>query len=192
MTDFLWRHFLMAFARPRESARAVIDRANGLEAVALLFGLGFCLVGVLQVVRWAWLGEQPVAGEGGLIGLMISQLMFSAFAFVVSTGLVFFIGRMFGGTGDFVAVGAAMAWHSLVTGVFTPFLTFPGAAPEGAEAAGTVSLGQVFILAFSTWILVNFITEAHGFNSVWRVAAVTFGLGIAASTAVLFLFAGAM
>ena len=102
---------------------------------------------------------------------MMSNLIFSAVAFAFVCGVVFGVGRLFGGAGSLLNVAAAMAWHSLITVVFTPFLSLTALTGEGGGAAL-----PIFIMLFIAWLLVNFAAEAHQFKSVWKVAAVMVGL----------------
>lgn len=162
-----------SFVAPRAAARRVIDAVQDFQGVAVIFGLSFTLSAIVLLLKTS-LGAEAGAdlnAAGGAFPFIISNLIFSAVAFAFMCGVVFGVGRLFGGVGTFLNVAAAMAWHSLITVVFSPFLSLSAlTSSDGASAL------PIFIMLFIAWLLVNFAAEAHQFKSVWKVAAVMVGL----------------
>ena len=156
---------IASYRAPRPTVRKVIDRMTGWRDVAMLFGLAFCLSTGIAVLL------SLMAGEGGAgLGFVVSNLMFSAVAYLVAVVLIHRVGALFGGKGEMIDIGAAVAWHSLVTVIFAPLVaaaTVPGLA---GGAAGFLALAQLAMVGVVVWLLANFVAEAHGFKSALRVA----------------------
>jgi len=173
MLQELIKSMIDSFVAPRAAARRVIDTVQDYQGVAVIFGLSFTLSAIVLILK-TYVGAEPAANfeaAGGALPFIISNLIFSAVAFAVLCGIVFGAGRMFGGVGTFLNVAAVLAWHSLITVVFTPFLSLTALTTDSGGAIPTV-----IIMLFIAWLLVNFAAEAHQFKSVWKVAAVLFGM----------------
>lgn len=172
MLQELVKSVIDSFVAPRAAARRVIDNVQDFQGVAVIFGLSFTLSAIVLLLK-ASVGAETAdfAEMGGALPFIISNLIFSAVAFAFMCGVVYGVGRLFGGVGTLLNVAAAMAWHSLITVVFSPFLSLTSLTAEGGGSAL-----PIFIMLFIAWLLVNFAAEAHQFKSVWKVAAVMVGL----------------
>lgn len=171
MLDQLWANAILTFRAPRRGARFAIDRFDTLERVALIFALAFAANALLMSVRGVLTGED-LSGEMGPIGFLVGNLFASLVAFTLMVVMILVIGRLFGGRANLMEVSAALAWHSLVTAAFAPFIN-PVALMTEAQGPGFII--SLLLIGVTLWLLVNFIAEAHGFRSAWRVAAVMFG-----------------
>ncbi len=173
MLQELFRTFTDSFVAPRKAARSIIDRVEDFTGVGVIFGLSFTLNAMILLTKSSYAPEPGLDGEmaSGAFALIISNLIFSAVLFAMLCGIVYGVGRMFGGTGTLVNVCAALAWHSLITVVFSPFLSLASLSSDGGGM-----IGPVLIMLFVIWLLLNFVAEAHRFTSVWKVAAVMLGL----------------
>lgn len=158
-----------SFRAPRRAARRVIDTVKRPEEVAMMFGLSFCISTILMLLTHLIFG---IGGGTGSLGFVLTNLMVSAFAFGMLTVFVYMVGRLFGGEAEILEVAAVIAWHSLVTAVFTPLIA--GAVNPADAQPGPGFLIQFALVGVVLWLLVNFIAEAHRFQNAWRVAGVMF------------------
>lgn len=173
MLQELVKSVIDSFVAPRVAARRVMDTVQDFQGVAVIFGLSFTLSAIILILKASFSAEAAADIEraGGAISATLSWFIQSAVALAFFSAVVFGVGRLFGGVGTLLNVAAVIAWHSLITVVFSPFVSL-SALTSGNSAA----LGQVFIGLFTLWLFVNFTAEAHRFKSVWKVAAITFGL----------------
>lgn len=173
MIQELLKSVVDSFVAPRAAARRVIDNVTDFQGVAVIFGLSFTLSAIVLLLKTSF--DADAAAEidraGGAITAVVSTLIYSGVAFAFVCGVVYGVGRLFGGVGSVLNVAAVIAWHSLITVVFSPFLSIASLTSESGSA-----LVPMFIMLFVAWLLVNFTAEAHGFKSVWKVAAAMFGL----------------
>ena len=153
MLQELMKSVIDSFVAPRAAARRVIDNVHDFQGVAVIFGLSFTLSAIVLILKSSFGAGQGADFEaaGGALPFIISNLIFSAVAFAFVCGVVFGVGRLFGGAGSLLNVAAAMAWHSLITVVFTPFLSLTALTGKGGGAAL-----PIFIMLFIAWLLVNF------------------------------------
>lgn len=173
MLQELMKSVVDSFVAPRAAARRVIDNVQDFQGVAVIFGLSFTLSAIVLLLKTSLGAGQAAEFDpaGGALAFIFSNLIFSAVAFAFVCSVVYGVGRLFGGVGSLLNVAAAMAWHSLITVVFTPFLSLSALTSEDGGSAL-----PIFIMLFIAWLLVNFAAEAHQFKSVWKVAAVMVGL----------------
>ncbi len=173
MLQELVKSVIDSFVAPRAAARRVMDNVTDFQGVAVIFGLCFTLSAIVHIVKTLFDSDLAthVQNEGGALSVVLNLFLSTAVTFAFLSVVVFGVGRLFGGVGSLLNVSAVIAWHSLITVVFLPFVSL-SALTSGNGAA----LGQVFIGLFTLWLFVNFTAEAHQFKSVWKVAAVTFGL----------------
>ena len=172
-----------SYVAPRSAVRRVIDRAQNWEDIAIVFGLSFTLSAMVMTLRL----DDP--GDGGL-ALILVNLLVSAIGLLLLSFIATGVGKLFGGKGELKELTAAMAWHSLVTVVFAPFLS-PAALLATEEARSGFFL-QVALLLVVIWLMVNFIAEAHRFQSAWKVAGVMAALIFLPAILMSFFFAGSM
>lgn len=173
MLQELVKSVIDSFVAPRAAARRVIDNVQDWQGVAVIFGLSFTLSAIVVLVQSSFSADAAADLDkaGGAFPAIIALLFYSVISFAFFSAIVFGVGRMFGGAGTLLNVAAAMAWHSLITVVFSPFLSLSALTADGGAPMLTI-----FIMLFIMWLLVNFAAEAHQFKSVWKVAAVMVGL----------------
>ncbi len=173
MLQELLKSVIDSFVAPRAAARRIMDNVTDFQGVAVIFGLSFTLSAIVLLVK-ATFGAEAAADierAGGALSAVSSMLIYSAVAFAFVCGVVFGVGRLFGGVGTLLNVAAVIAWHSLITVVFSPFMSVSSLTSESGAA-----LIPIFIMFFVAWLLINFTAEVHQFKSVWKVAAVMVGL----------------
>ena len=172
MLNDLIRNIVETYSAPRATVRRVIDSVTDLTGVALIFGLSFSLNAIILILR-AWLAPEE-AGDllGSGLELVLVNLIVSALLFGVMSAVVYGVGRMFGGKGEFLEVMTALAWHNLVTVIFAPFMSFQSLS-GGSGGAFAIQAAMMLVVV---WLLVNFVAEAHRFASTLKVAAAIAGL----------------
>lgn len=168
LRDLLQR-LIDSYVEPRAAVRAVLDRVDGYEDVAVIFGLSF-------TIGWLIAGAPMVFGADGMGAMellvnVLANLVVGVVGFIFLVFLVLAVGRFFGGKGTPMRVAAALAWHSLVTSFFTAF-----GAPQPTEGGGLEVTGTLAVMIVSCWPLAHFIAEAHEFKSTRRVLIVVYAL----------------
>jgi hypothetical protein len=144
------------------------------------------------------LGSRP-EGAGLQLGLHLRALIEGMVSFVILSALVYGVGRIFGGKGNWRETNLAMAWYLLVTSVFVP-LALPALihVAEAVAAAGEGPIARVdipgnlltmFAVAseIMLWLFACYIAELHRFARTWNVVAVMLGLATAFAFIVLAL-----
>ena len=175
--------------RPRASVRRIIDGGHGFD-VALLMVLLALLVREIFVL--IVLGSRS-EGDGLQLGAHLQALIEGMISFVILSAVVYGVGRIFGGTGNWRQTNVAMAWYLLVTSVFVP-IALPALihVAEAVAAAGDGPVGPVdvpgsllamFAVAsgIMLWLFASYIAELHRFARTWNVVAVMLGLSVAFS-----------
>ena len=167
MSEMLDLRYLLALAvqtlrHPRAGAAAVLRLAPPTEALWLAFALvivGSLILGemvamILDLPQNGTLTGQPMVVTG-LIQAAALYLMIQAIAH---------IGRFFGGMGQVEDALALVTWlQFLFLFVQAAQLVLILVAPILA------SITTILVLALFFWLLVNFIAEMHGFQSLARV-----------------------
>lgn len=176
MLQELVKSVIDSFVAPRAAARRVMDNVTDFQGVAIIFGLSFTLSAIVLLLKSisSDAASENIAGMGGYIPFVINNLIVNAVMFAITCGAVYGIGRFFGGVGSLLNVAAIIAWHSLILVVFSPFISIEALTSESGS-----SLLMIFLIFFALWIFANFIAEAHGFQSAFKVAAVMFGISFA-------------
>lgn len=164
------------FRAPRPAIRDVIGRVDGYRDIGLIFALSYCLNSAI-IVAATMLGGASAADPagGGPWAFLLSNLFYSAVTFAVLTALIWRVGRAFGGTGSLTDIAAALAWHGLATAVLMPIVALPLVVELSDGVAALLGLAQLLLVIVVLWLLANFVAEAHGFDSAWRVGGVLFG-----------------
>lgn len=191
MLDFLATATFQSFRNPRQGVRMILDNVQGVQGAAILFGLALVAICLIAAAEWLLVGPPPVrlpegAGEPTLALGIQGIALVSAVTFGFMTAIVFGVGRMFGGVGDFPTVAVALAWHSLITSIFAPFVSINHMMAEGGP-----DFWRIGLMLFTMWMLICFITEAHRFASAWRVGGVLIGFMFGLSAVSVILFRGA-
>lgn len=186
-------NLIAGFLRPRASVRRLISGGHGLGDALLMVALAYLIGSILTVA----MSGGAAATEGVPIGLHLLGLLLQFVSFFIASGLVYLIGRMFGGQGTRQETYLAMAWYSLVTSLIVP-LTLP-ARNQLVEAVNAADGGQaevplgapiaLFAAAFGImlWLLASYIAELHRFRSAWSVLAVILGFSAALSVVIMLI-----
>lgn len=185
---------------PRASVRSVLD-ANPSEATILSLVM---LAALLSFVGRTFLlfAESGVASEAGgsapdpeairgrLGAQFIGAMFFAPLMLYGVAALTRMIGRAAGGSGDWVACRAAIAWAGMLTAPLLLLLSVvgalaiaggavpPGAQPPyvpGADASPAelvLAVPGVAGLVLAAYIWAACIAEVHGFSNAWRVLGV--------------------
>ncbi|MEM1345120.1 MAG: YIP1 family protein [Pseudomonadota bacterium] len=178
MTAYL-APILEGLRAPRRSTERVLSTDPGLEAT-----LGLVLVAYLvQALVSVALANPRGAGEVGIVPWHISGLFTHALLFLLLSGLVFGVGRLFGGTGTLDRSITAVAWYSYVTSWLSPLgvVAFLGLGEEG-NAWELLSLVLLIgVAGIGVVVFAGAVAAVHGFRSVRMVLATTLGLALGAS-----------
>jgi hypothetical protein len=192
MLGFLANTTLLSFRDPRRGVRMILDNVHGVQGAAVLLGLALVALCLIVTVEWLLFGAPDMSGlpEGApkptLAQAVQGTALVSAISFGFITAIVFGVGRMFGGTGDLPTIAVALAWHSLITAIFAPFVSLRHMTAEGGP-----DFWRIGLILFTLWLLICFIAEAHRFASAWRVGGVLAGFMFGLSVFTLFLLRGA-
>ena len=122
--------------------------------------------------------ELPVGPDGVPIsapsGLFVATLVVGAtlLGYFLTAGLIKVVGGAFGGTGSFEQCKSAAAWSQFVVGLANLALLFISFV---LPAAIDSILRLIFTLA-AVYVSSAYIAEAHGFQSIGKVAAASFGV----------------
>ena len=189
------QNVLGGFLQPRASVRRILDGGHGFDVVLLMVLLAYLAreIFVLFIP-----GARPDA-TGFMLTLHMQALIQRFVSFIILSGVVFGVGRMFGGTGSWRETNLAMAWYLLVTSVVVP-LALPAmihlAAIVDAAANGPVAPVDIpakplvmFMVAsgIMLWLFACYVAELHRFARTWNVVAVILGLSAAFSFAIMAL-----
>jgi hypothetical protein len=184
LTDLLTR----GIVSPRETARHMIDLEMSLQDRLTLVGLAAALQGAL----WALTSLLTQGFDGGIgIGQQLRMIAQVFINYVLTATIAFNVGRHFGGTGTVPQVASAVAWHAMLTAALTPVLAMAvgGVGPESGMSPG----GGFLVLLYAgvnIYLLAACIAEAHGFESVAKVAGATFGISVAVGFVLLLVVGG--
>ncbi|MGB0853905.1 MAG: hypothetical protein ACPGSI_11470 [Pikeienuella sp.] len=176
MQAFLIEAVVLSLRDPRRGVRLVLDNVQGTQGALVMFGLALIISCLVAALHWILVGppdlshlpaETPVPTLSQAVqGMLIVSAMFLA----VFMGIVFGVGKLFGGTANIAAVVVALAWHSILTAPLAPFVTVSSImGPDGP------AFWRIGLLLFTTWLLICFVAEVHRFRSAWLVGAVVAG-----------------
>lgn len=150
---------------PREVARLLMSLRLGHEALLLLFALVMVVQTAMvllaaQVVppdpALAPFVTQPVVffmGFGGILAILALALTWT--------------GRGLGGAGRIEDVGLLVIWLQVIR-----ILVQAGSLALGTVAPGLAGALSIAASIVALWILVNFLAEAHGFETLGKAALV--------------------
>lgn len=156
-----WFELLIAsFARPREAARRLLAAAPAQsEVIAAAVAVTACGV-VLSFLAVLASGGPADPVSALILGNPIlgatAQLIF---AFAIA-GVTAYIGRSFGGTGDFWGALTLVVWLNAVLVVLQTIQLV--ALVFAPPFAGLLAAAGLF---WALWAFANFITELHGFQN---------------------------
>lgn len=163
---------------PRASMRRMLPQISGVDSIVGLVVLGYVVQALVALVIPGARPETPA----NPLGWHIAGLAFQGVLFALSAGLVFLIGRIFGGTGSVLQTFAAMAWYSFVSAFLSPLaLAGVGGLTQTEEPNGFAALLLVAATILGLRMFAGFVAEVHGFRNTWTVVAVSVGLVMGAS-----------
>ena len=182
------------YAAPAQSARRMIATGLGMPIGALMVVLGYLITAILLKL----MGH---GGESeGFLSLHIMNLLLQLGYFFFISMLVFWFGRMSGGTGTREQTHLVIGWHALVTSFMAPltagFMEQMNAAQTAETAVAPAIGGGTMMLAIAGvglnfWLLANYIAALHGFRNVWGVLGVLVGIPIALGMLAIMAMSGA-
>ncbi len=154
------------FTDPRAAARQILDLNLPRNVVGMIF--------VLTCVVSAIIGFLVAAATVGADGVPFSPMrgvLLVAAGTVVTSGIISFVGRMLGGTGQFFDLFVLILWSQIIqVGLSAVSIITNIVSAELSYLVDYISI------AISIWLLVNFTTVAHGFKSRPLVAMGIFGM----------------
>lgn len=172
----------LTLQEPRIAARAVLALNLPPAARWMAAGLTTLLAAILMTLLNALL---PVEGEDMPRIAPFFWVVLTGLGMLISTSLVYQVGRWFGGRGQFADALVLMAWLQFIQ--------------VGIAAAQMIALllipplgGMIEIasLVITLWLLTGFIAELHGFSSAGRVFGgilLTFAVSVIVLTMLLIL-----
>jgi Yip1 domain len=170
----LWAEVRRTVETPRIGARRILNlnlplgtAAQALLVVAILTGLLSALVALIALSA----GEDAA----GLMALTpVNWVILQAGGMFLGAGAVHIIGRGFGGQGSLPGALALMAWAQFIV----LLLQLLQMAALFVLPVLILPLALV-AMALTFWLLVNFIAELHGFDSLVKVLLGMIGAGFA-------------
>jgi hypothetical protein len=184
------QNLIDGYLKPRRSVRRLLDGPHGIPEAVLLVVLAYLISAIFDILFPV--AEPPVRAS---IALHLLALLLQLLSLFLVSGLVYGIGRRFGGQGSWRDATLGVAWYSLVTSLIAP-LTVPARAQmiEAVEASGNgpveIAFGTpilIFMVAsgIMLWLFACYVAELHRFRRTWSVLAVVLGMSAAISVVVL-------
>ena len=175
------------YRSPRAAVRDLLNAGHGFNVALLFIALGY----LIETILVELLIGRSLSSEVPLISFHLSSIVMTLFGFLILSGLVFWVGRAMGGKATLAQSQLAISWFMLISSVLTPFalmampeqLRNPPTDPDVPIDMSDANLTIMMIVsAIAFWLLSSTIAEAHGFRSVWRVAAVILAIPMSAAT----------
>lgn len=193
MTVGFMQWVLGGFTSPRATVRALLDAKHGPEVAGMLFALGYLVESVFMVLL------NPAGGPG--LVAHVSGLITHAFIFAIISLLVYRLGRLAGGTGNFADTVLAVSWYMFMGSLMSPIIVLalgqapvdPDALVGGATAPQIDSGIQILVLLvgmISVWLFANGVAALHGFKNIWGVVGAVVGFPVATILLVTLLTGG--
>ena len=166
----VYNMMLRSFSEPREVAEELtsrrLDRGTLWSIMALVVVVSALVVTVSSLVSPPTPELAPLMGTPFLAALVIGASQ------VVLVFVLYFTGRMMGGTGHFPETIMLIAWHQGMT-VFLQIITL-AISIVSPLFGGLISLFGAFYLFY---VLLQFIDVLHGFKSLAKAFG-TFAFGV--------------
>ena len=177
----------LTLRQPRHAARVVIGWPLSMGerwGILALLALGSTLSAEVFVAL------APEAADPAMTLVLANPVIFAALQFgglVLMAGLIFGIGRQFGGSGSFVGGLAILGWmQAILLGLQLAQIVALVILPPLAVVIGLASLG------LSLWLMPSFIAELHGFRSAFKtflgMIGASVGLVVALSVVLVVVF----
>ncbi len=154
------------FTDPRAAARQILD----LNLPRNVVGMIFVLTCVLSAIVSFLVAAATVGADGVLVSPLRGAILVGA-GTVVTSGIISFVGRMLGGTGQFFDLFVLILWSQIIQLGLSALSII-----ANVVSADLYVLVFYFSFAFGFWLMVNFTTVAHGFKSRPLVAMGIFGI----------------
>lgn len=182
MYQTLSHAFAQTLTAPQDGLRTVLgwrlDRGTLWMSAVVVVIISVLLNGLLVVIKPELLvGPQLIPTSPFLQALVIWG------GLVLTVYGTHFIGKMFGGTGQFDDSMNAVIWLQAVLLVFQLGQVVLLTISDGAGALASIGL---FI--YTIWLFVNFVAVVHGFKSLWMVLVGFIGSSIGVGFGLLILF----
>ena len=165
-------------ANPREGAETILSLGLPRQALWLAFALVIVLSMMLGDILYI-LADIPQDGPltGPIYSAPVVMGLLQAAFLVLMTHAMTYIGRFFGGTGQFEEALALVVWLQFIfICVQVVQLVAVLIVPPVAGLISILAMGLFF------WLLINFIATLHGFASLGKV----FGMTLLSAFAILF------
>ena len=155
--------FLSVWLHPKQTARYVIEHKTIVYPLILLV-IAYVLTGSAELFKteaypdlsFVWLF---------LIFVILVPIIGMIFMFI-TTGIVFFIGKLLNGTGSFWDVFKASSISSILSICAAPFFILGAVLNEVSAVGLIVNILTIVISIWSVVILVAAIAEAHQFSII--------------------------
>lgn len=178
MIGAVFENIIGGFLHPRASVRRVLNMNPGVDAILLMVLLAFAIRGIIAVL----LPAETFGAEHRSVGRYIATLISTYLGFGIEVTLICYIGRAFGGKGDFRQTAAAMAWYHVVTSVIEEPVALIARMnlqammdiaknPEAAPPPGGLALIGFAAGCMLIWLFASFVAELHGFKRTFGVLA---------------------
>ncbi len=171
---------------PRTGARRVLRLNVSLPVLWQALVLAAVVDDLLVILSLVMAGQGPdalsVLGAPGPLGLALMQ----ALSLVLMALALHYVGRAFGGTGDWPGALALVIWLQVILlGLQAAQLVLLLVMPFLANLLGLASIALLF------WLLTQFAMELHGFRRAGRVFAVTLASFVVVGLLFVFLLVAA-
>lgn len=175
-----------AFRAPRLSARRIIAQRLSLTDCLLMVVLAYALQGLISGL----MSLDALEGRGlGSLGARLAELGLQLVLYLVLATGVHRVGARFGGKAGPIESASVVAWHSLVTAFLAPLNVIGMRAVDPEGGASLLFLLAPLSVGISIWLFASFVAEAHGFQRLGPVIALSVG-GFMALGLVTMLFLG--
>ena len=183
LPDF-FRALIQAYLAPQASARSVMASGAGFREALLLILLSYLLTNIVLMLTP---GVDPQS-DMGTLDRHVFGIISTLISFFAISALIYFFGKVSGGTATREETYLVVAWHSVVTSILAGPVNLMMSGFEFEEKNGTASMSQapdsgtialaVAAIVLWCWLLAHFITAVHRFHNFWGVAAVVMGLPV--------------
>jgi hypothetical protein len=184
MQDQIMALLRLTVQDPRAAAAGLMANERA-RANAMSLGIVVVILGVLAAFVQSLI--LPMSADGLVVGLLENPVLYAIIQFMllmISVIAAHVVGRMFGGRGKFNQALLIIVWLQFFV-LVVQFVIIPAIL----ISSSLYNMLNVVVLVYSTWLMVNFIAELHGFRSLLRVLGGIVGVSFLAAF-LLLLFQG--
>jgi len=152
---------------PKDAARAVINLNYPNVVWWQVLALATVISGILYGIEVGAAAREAGRNTSDFawLGGPLQATVVIAISALLTLWLIYFVGRMFGGTGSFSDTLAVVTWfHLLSTAVSVALAVFSFVIPSAI--IGMASLAIMFV---TFWVFISFIAAIHGFQNLFMV-----------------------